>query len=229
MVRLGEALARAAKLPFAPETGDLTVRVARTRTGWDVLVRLTARPLSARAWRVCNLPGGLHAPLAVVMNELASSDAAVRYVNVMAGSGTLAIEHALSGGTALAVEMSAHAARCAAENAAAAGVEDRVQIVTADVFEPSPLLQPGSFDVVTANPPWGDAVGSHETNAALHRRVLIRAHELLVPGGVFVLVTHEVKLLQRLLQEMQAQFVVQHERQVAHGGHHPRVVKLQTR
>ena len=32
--------------------------------GWEVLVRLTPRPLTARPWRVCNWPGALNAVVA---------------------------------------------------------------------------------------------------------------------------------------------------------------------
>lgn len=226
MGRLGEALARAAGVPFAPETGDLVVRVVRTRNGWDVLTRLTARPSSARSWRVCNIPGGLHAPLAVVLNDIAGATRETRYLNVMAGSGTIAIEHALRGGEALAVEISADAVRCAQDNIAAAGVAHRVRMLNADMFQAAPELTPGTFDVVTVNPPWGDAVGRHATNQELHERLLLRVHELLVPGGALVLVTHEIRLLKQLLHAYQDRFELHFERQVGHGGHHPVVAKL---
>ena len=226
MVRIGEQLARAAKVPFAPDDGDLLVRIVRT-TGWRVLVRLTPRPLSARAWRVCNIPGGLHAPLAVFMNQLAGATARSRYINLFAGSGTLAIEHALAGGTATAVEIDPTVVSCLQQNVAAAQLGQRVRVINANALQGHPDVPAGGFDVVSADPPWGDAVGSHAQSEPLHRELLTRAAELLAPGGVFVLITHEVRIIRRLLAAAGSHgFRVAFEQQVAHGGHHPLVLVL---
>ena len=45
---------------------------APTDEGWEALVRLTPRPLSARPWRVCNLPGALDATAAHAMARLSA-------------------------------------------------------------------------------------------------------------------------------------------------------------
>lgn len=225
MVRLGTELASHAGVPFRPDAGDLVVRIVRT-SEWQVLVRLTPRPLSARPWRVCNIPGGLHAPLAVWLNQLAGATPRSRYVNLFAGSGTLAIEHALAGGTATAVEIAAETVQCLRENVAAAGALRRVQAVTADALAPHEALPAGTFDIVTADPPWGDAVGHHAQNEAVHSALVARAAELLVPGGTFALITHEVRMIRRVLSSAPVPFTVVQEQQVAHGGHHPLVLVL---
>ncbi|MBS3932746.1 MAG: hypothetical protein KGZ35_00165, partial [Truepera sp.] len=56
--RLIGAIGQATGLRFDPDEGELLLRIrpaAWQATGWEVLARLTPRPLSARAWRVCNL------------------------------------------------------------------------------------------------------------------------------------------------------------------------------
>jgi 23S rRNA G2445 N2-methylase RlmL len=56
MQRIATTLAERLKLRVVPSEGDLQVRVRPSQTGWDVLLRLTPRPLGTRAWRVCTLP-----------------------------------------------------------------------------------------------------------------------------------------------------------------------------
>src|SRR5690606_12756655 len=70
--RLGAQLAEATGLRFEPGYGDVVLRFRRTLagTGWDVLVRLTPRPLSDRPWRVAHLPGAVNATIAAAVVAL---------------------------------------------------------------------------------------------------------------------------------------------------------------
>src|SRR5690606_18397991 len=111
-----------------PVDGELLVRVRPFRqgqiSGWEVLLRLTPRPLSARAWRTCNRPGGLNATVAVAVNEMLGLDARGAYLNLMCGSGTLLVERALAGahGTLVGIDSQQEAVECSAANLASAGV-----------------------------------------------------------------------------------------------------------
>jgi len=233
--RLGEEIAKATGLREDAE-GDLLIRVrrapageqARQTPGWEVLLRLTSRPLSARTWRVCNLPGGLNAALAAVMAGLAEIKPGERVFNPLCGSGTLLVEAGLEaglGGVELSgltgCELAPAALTCSAQNMAAAGL-------AAELFEADAAatgLPEGSVDVFLSDPPWGDAVGTHQDNAALYPALLSECARIAAPGARFVLLTHEVRLLERTLQ---AQNVWQLEAQfrVFHGGHYPRVYLL---
>ena len=59
--RLKTELAQRTGLTISPDDGDLLLRLRRAadREGWEVLVRLTPRPLATRSWRVCNMPGAM--------------------------------------------------------------------------------------------------------------------------------------------------------------------------
>lgn len=98
MARLKEELARQTGLTPVPPTaheGDLLVRLRRSQrdpNGWEALVRLSPRPLSARPWRVCNREGALNATVARAMVALAAPDAEERALNLGCGSGTLLVE-----------------------------------------------------------------------------------------------------------------------------------------
>ena len=70
MNRLKEELATQCGLMVGDGEGDLLIRLRRppqNKEGWEVLVRLTPRPLATRAWRVCNMQGALNATVAHAM------------------------------------------------------------------------------------------------------------------------------------------------------------------
>jgi tRNA (guanine6-N2)-methyltransferase len=205
------------------DEGELLIRVRRAGTGWDVLLRLTPRPLSARAWRVCNLSGGLNATLASAMLELAQLKPTDRLFNPMCGSGTLLVEAALHAPPARLVgcDHGEASLSCSAENLAAAGVS--AELLAADATATG--LEAESFEVIVSDPPWGDAVGSHTGNTELYPALLQECARLAAPGARFVLLTHELKLFERVLGA-QTFWRVEAQLQVFHGGHYPRAYLL---
>ena len=191
--RLGSELSKTTGLVQSAGTqeteGDLLVRVRRApKNGWEVLLRLTPRPLSARTWRVCNLPGGLNAALAAVMVGLAEIKSGERVFNPMCGSGTLLIEAGLGAEpgtiTLKGCDQAPAAVACSAQNVAAAGL-------AAELFEADAAatgLTENSLDVVLSDPPWGDAVGTHKDNAALYPALLAECARIAAPGARFCLI-----------------------------------------
>jgi tRNA (guanine6-N2)-methyltransferase len=100
MTRLSQEIARDNNLEITREEGDLLVRVRRPLQGgeyWEVLVRLSPRPLSTRDWRMCDLKGGLNAAAAHALVALTRPSANDVFLNVGFGSGTLLIERAARG------------------------------------------------------------------------------------------------------------------------------------
>ena len=87
-------------------------------------MRLSPRPLTARAWRVCNLPGALNAVVAHAMVALSAPNPADRYLNLACGSGTLLVERLALGPARLAVgcDNAAGPLDCARANLRAAGL-----------------------------------------------------------------------------------------------------------
>ena len=109
------------------------------------------------------------------------------------------------------------------ENVTAAGMTGQIELISADACE---LDVPNeSFDVITADVPWGDAVGSHKNNAELYPAFLKEMSRVAAPGARFGLLTHELRLFERVLKE-QADWRLQRELQVWHGGHNPKLYVL---
>ena len=228
--RLAEELERATAVEEDKESGELLMRVRRSASGgWEVLLRLTARPLSTRPWRVCNLPGGANATVAAAIAVLAGGRS---FLNLMCGTGTLLVERALAaaGGPFVGVDVSPEAIACARRNVEAAGVSVQALIVD-DVTRPGfAVTLPGNvggatFDVVAADAPWGDAVGSHTANEELYRGLLAAAAAHLAPQGRFMLLTHEVRLAERLVSQAPGWRRLA-SRRVEHGGHNPLLLTL---
>lgn len=223
--RLASAVASSTGLDHRPEDGTLLLRVRPDPhgRGWEALIRLTPRPSSARPWRVCNRPGGLNAALAAAMVRLAGVGRSQRVLNLMCGSGTLLVERALAGPAArlVGVDVDPSAIACARANLAAAGVD--AELACSDVRATG--LEPASFDLMLLDLPWGGAVGTHRANASLHPEVLRSAARLCPRGGRLVVLTHELRLMDALLPTQRA-WRPEADRQVAHGGHHPRLLLL---
>jgi tRNA (guanine6-N2)-methyltransferase len=230
--RLASQLEEATGLPQVPEEGQLLLRFRRSPSteGWDVLVRLSSRPLSSRAWRVANLPGAVNATIAAAMSQLTAPRPGDRAANLMCGSGTLLIERlrAAPARFAVAVDSDPGAVQCCAENVEAAGLRGRVTLLQADIAEPD-WAGAGPFDVLLADPPWGTLMGEHETNEALHALLLERAHTVAAPGARLAVLTHEVRIMERCLAEASSQWESRQTVRVFQKGHHPRIYLLTRR
>lgn len=225
--RLAAALSEGAALPFEPDDGECVLRFRRSADGWDVLVRLTRRPLSAREWRVQGHPAALNATIAAAAGLLAGLDANDRVANLMCGSGTLLIERLLMCGSCAAVGVDSDPAAIAAcrANVDAAGLAGRVELLTADIAGDA-WVGNAPFDVLLADPPWGDKAGRHADSEAVHMSMLERARAAAGERARFVVVTHEIRVMERCLRRGAGRWQLADERRVFAKGHHPRLYLL---
>ncbi|GIJ54974.1 methyltransferase domain-containing protein [Virgisporangium aurantiacum] len=223
--RLASALSDATGLVADQADGDAVLRFRRSPDGWDVLVRLTGRPLSHRPWRVRNVPGAVNATIAAAVARQVGVRRADRVVNLMCGSGTLLIERLLAGPArrAVGVDHDPDMLAACAENLAAAGVH--ADLVKADVTA-TDWQDAGPFDVLLADPPWGTLVGDHAGNEDLHLDLLRRAAEAAAPRARLAVLTHEIKRMERCLRRTENLWQVATVTRVFQKGHHPRVYVL---
>ena len=202
LTRLKSELAARTGLTPTDDEAELLLRLRRAPgpdVAWEVLARLSPRPLTARAWRVCNMPGALNAVIAHAMARLTRPTPADRYLNLACGSGTLLIERLALGPAALALgcDRDPAALACAAQNLQAARVVPAAHLCGADVTRLP--LPGGAIDVLTADLPFGQMIGSHADNERLYPRLLTEAARVAAPAARMVLVTHEIRLLEGLL------------------------------
>lgn len=199
MRRVRDAIATWTGLPESPE-GDLLVRIRRDSDGWEVLVRVTARSLSARPWRVADMPGALHASMAAVMVDLCSPNRTDQVLNLCCGSGTL-IAESRRGRNFIGVDNSAAALEAASANLAAADRTRKVKVPTSLLRADAGRLPVSdrSFDVLLCDLPYGHAIGDHRGNRSLYPAILDEATRVARPGARFAVCTQDMRLFEAAL------------------------------
>jgi 23S rRNA G2445 N2-methylase RlmL len=227
MTRLKQELAARTGLAAGGAEGDLLVRIraAQDAGGWDVLVRISPRPLATRAWRVCNFEGALNGAVAHAIITLTRPSPRDAYFNLACGSGTLLAERLAHSPARYAIgcDIDPRALDCARANLSAGGYARRAQLLRADAR--AIPLPDRCMDAITADLPFGHLVGSHAENVRNYPRILGEAARVARPGARFALITHEVKLTEHLLSQSNA-WKVERVLRVELGGLFPRVFVL---
>jgi len=231
MTRLRQELAQRAGLRPDPEEGDLLLRLRRSPGGgesWDVLLRISPRPLATRPWRVCNMEGALNATIAQAMILMTDPTPYDVFLNLGCGSGTLLVERLeyAPAKQAIGCDLNPEVLACARQNVEAAGLQDRCQLETWDAR--AMPLSDGSVDALCADLPFGHLVGSHEENLALYPALLDEAGRVAKRGALFAAITHEVRLMENLLAQSTLWETLATIR-VAQGGLNPRIFVLRRR
>jgi tRNA (guanine6-N2)-methyltransferase len=230
--QLGAQLSEATGLRFEAAEGDLVLRFRRSLSlpdGWDVLCRMSTRPLSDRPWRVRNFPGAANATVAAAVARLTDPRPSDRVANLMCGSGTLLIERLLAAParSAFGIDADKEVLGSCLANLSAAGLNKAARLHHGAI-EDADWPDNGPFDVILADPPWGGLVGRHRTNESLHLTLLERAHSVAAPGARLAVLTHEIKQMERCLKRTQHLWEAENVTRVFQKGHHPRIYVLRS-
>jgi tRNA (guanine6-N2)-methyltransferase len=187
------------KLIFSEEA-DLEVYIGKISGMWEAGVRLTARPLSLRDYKVANIKGGLNPTVAYAMNTFCGLDSVSSYLNVFSGSATLLIEAGLLNDTLQLIGFDIDGKRnaLAIENIKKAGLIKKIHLKTADIFSAPDL---GMFDVITSDLPFGMQISKDQDLEKLYRCFVEYCEKFLSPQGVLVAYTTEYKLLESILEQ----------------------------
>jgi tRNA (guanine6-N2)-methyltransferase len=231
MLRLRDELAAKTGLQASSEEGDLLIRLRHPPgddSSWEALVRLSPRPLATRSWRVCNWEGALNATIAHAMAFLTDPKPNDVFLNMACGSGTLLIERLAQEGAESAVgyDLDSLALACAQRNVEAAGLADRISLRQGDIRE-LPLADK-SVDAICADLPFGHLTGSHEGNLELYPAMLKEAARIAKRDARCVILSHEVRLMESLLEDSPL-WETQQVIRVAQGGLYPRIFVLRRR
>ena len=197
--RLKEEVGSALGLTHVEGPAHLQIAVRRPTDGsrgWQVLVRTTPKPLTARAWRICDYPGALNAAVANVMVGLARPSDGHRFLNLCCGSGTLMIERLAAGPAALVmgIDHSSDALKCASNNLGAAAGPRRVgaptgpvRLLRGDVG--AVPLPAASVEEVVADLPYGMLVQGDGDIREVYEAAAREATRLAAPRASLAVIT----------------------------------------
>lgn len=210
--------------------GDLLLRLRRARhdAGWEVLVRLTPRPLAARPWRVVDRPGALNATIAAALVCTTSPADGDVFIDLTCGSGTIVLERLAAGAARrlVGIDIDPAALDAARANQRAAALRGRIEWVLADATEV--VIPPLAPTRLVANLPWGALVGSHDGNERLYPAILEAAARLGAGNATFSVLTHDLRRFDRALARSGA-WEVEREWRFFQKGHRPRLQRLAPR
>lgn len=210
------------------EDGQMVIRFRRSRLkrfGWDVLIRLSKLPLSARSWRKENFAGALNASIAAAMLRLAGFSQSDRVLNLMCGSGTFLAECAQEGGAAKLSGIDISEANLRLARANLAEVNRPVLLVHADARRLP--FDAESHSLLVSDLPWGRRVGEKNELESLYARSLQEAARVCASGGRFALITQENVLMDRILESCSRQWKLKAHLRVKQGEYRPKIYLLQ--
>ena len=227
MLRIKTAIAEHTGLSPDDDRGDLWIRIRPGKEGgWVMLIRLSPRPLVTRSWRVCNLQGALNAATAHAMIALTKPSPDDAFANLGCGSATLLIERLTYGycHLVLGFDNKTTHLRCAQANIDASGWDKKIYLQLADMAQ-LPLAA-ASINALCADLPFGQLSGSHQANQRLYPLMLREAARVARARARFVLMTHEIRLMESVLLRDKL-WLLEQTFQVNLRGLHPQIYVLQ--
>lgn len=228
MLRLKKELANSLGLTVSEDEGDLLLRLRHPldgREGWEALVRMTPRPLSTREWRVCDYLGALNATVAQAMAVLTNPKPEEVFLNPACGSGSLLIERLSCSPVkqAIGCDINPFAIQCANANISASKYGSAIRVYPWDAR--SLPLSNNCIDALAADLPFGHLVGSHKENEIFYPQLLSEAARVAKPAARFVLITHEIRMMNALL-ENSSDWILDYVLPITLNGLHPRIYVL---
>ena len=201
---------------------DLNLRVFLEHEQAYLGVRLAARPLNERPYKIANVPGSLKPNVAAAMVRLGRFEPGATIADPLCGAGTIVIEAALAGLQAIGGDSDMAALEAAKRNLEAAGVD-----VTPERWDARALpLVDGSLDGVICNLPWGRQVEMGSEIESFYARSLREMRRVCRQDGTLVLLTSLQPLLRSTARA--AGFEVESETEISLSGQTPTLSMLRS-
>jgi 23S rRNA G2445 N2-methylase RlmL len=153
------------------------------------------------------MPGALNASVAHAMTLLTQPSADDVVLNIGCGSASLLIERLAAAPARIAIgcDREVEALLCAKENIDASGATS----IRLEHWDATALPTPDAWvDVMLADLPFGQLVGSHANNTVLYPRILQEAARVVIGGGLFAAITQDIRLWERLVADSAADWTL---------------------
>ena len=226
MKRLVHELAESNGLVADYKQGDLLLRLRPNaqQTAWEALVRISPRPNATRAWRVADYKGALNGAVARAIVHLSEPTPYDHLLNVCCGSGSLAIERALHMPAQVidACDNDLEVLEKAAQNSSTLPTN----AIGLHYWDATKLpVDDSTYDVFLADLPFGNLTGTHNQNINLYPQLFKEMARVALPGARAVIISHELTLLDKLLNHSEDWYVVSN-RQIQLRGLNPAIYVL---
>ena len=126
---------------------------------------------------------------------------------------------------AVGIDISDDALTASRHNLEAAGFTDRVRLISGDAQDI--CFPDASFDAIATDLPWGERLGSRETNLTLYRGTFKETARVCRAGGKWVVLTQDIDSIRSVLAEAQDLWNVIDERTILQRGYQPFCATLQ--
>ena len=170
------------------------------------------------------MDGALNATVAHAMIRLSEPTAKDVCINIGCGSGTLLIEHQLyhSPKCLIGIDSNQTAINYTQTNLDTIR-NHSIQLIHGDATQ-APFNNQ-IFDKLNADLPFGQSIGSHGENQILYPHILKEAWRIAKPNAVFMVITHEIRLMHTILKSSKL-WKIEQKRMITLRGLHPRIYKL---
>ena len=239
-VHLREEIARRCSLIENEDSGEQLFRIRRSISldGWDIVIRVSPKPLSTRTWRVADYRGALHANIAAAMVTLLAREQSRGGIerspivlDPFCGSGTLLCELmedssyvSLIGGDIS--QDALHACRLNIETQKGAAFFNSTTIYEGSAAQIP--LKKDSIDAILTNPPWGEAHGKREDLENLYTSFLSEAHRVLKKGRVLICCTQATDIIFQIIEKQAFDWKISDQLQVFNGSFCPTLLVIRS-
>lgn len=226
MKRLVHELSGVSGLVADYKQGDMLLRLrpSADQTAWEALVRISPRPNATRTWRMADYKGALNGAVARAMVHLSDPSPYDHLLNLCCGSGSLAIERALHLPAQVidACDNDLEVLEKAAENTSTLPINT----IGLHYWDATKLpVDHSTYDVFLADLPFGHLTGTHNENVNLYPKLFKEMARVALPGARAVVISHELTLLDKLLNHSEDWYVVSN-RQIQLRGLNPAIYVL---
>lgn len=189
------------------EDAELKIHIVKNENVWECGVQATPRPLSVRDYKVRNMGGAMDPTVAFAVNTFCKCEKADSYLNIFSGSGTLLIEAGLTYPNfkkLVGFDHNKEHLSLSIQNIKKAGLIKRIKLKEADLFDQP---QFGTFDVLTADPPFGMLLSKYENLEKLYGTFIDYCQEHLNPEGILAVYTSKEDLFMKSISRSSLRIV----------------------
>ncbi len=215
-------------LSYDKKDGDILIRFRKSLNSkasvWEVLIRLSSRPLSFREWKKNNFNGALNPILANILYDLATPKKGDSMLNVMCGSGTILIEAFFRKKLTriVGIDNNKEVLTLCEENIKNAKCSD-IEIFEMDACNLK--FKDNEFNFALLDFPWGENVGDKKDNLKLYTKTLNELRRVVKKGGKIGAISQDIHSLELAIKS--CNLSITGRKKVWQGGFFPEIFILE--